>query len=135
MLLLGPDELTTANSEITRLESEDIENKAVLDKLRSELEEARLTIAARDEKITMLEKRLTDERNQALKEKQTLVEQMETQRGKMGELEKSAASLEAKLSAVQDERNRLTTLFETLGKKDQPEPKKDRPADELKLDG
>ena len=222
------DELTTANSEIARLETEDTENKAALDKAKSELEEARQTIAARDEKIGLLEKSVSEHKIQAetssselvtinerlshsetelkevgaklqeehrknteldkkvtslqtklsaaatetekkhaeierltkklreaetaqielvtvkkqLNEAETKLDRadkgQETYRRKAEESERNAISWKAKFEAVTGERDRLTTLFEKLGKKDHEEdrskPKNDRP-DELNLDG
>ena len=112
------DELAVATSEIARLEEVETENKATIEKLSKELEASKLTVAGNRETIVQLENRLKEEKAQFEKEKLEAAEKLEAQRLKAEESEKTIASLQASLKAVEDERDRQTKLLETMGKKE-----------------
>ena len=112
------DDLAVATSEITRLEELEADYKSKLDGLTEELERTRLTIATDIERIRQLEDRLKDERTRAEKNRQDAAGQLEAQRLKTENLIKNVTSIEARLTAVEEERDRLAKLLETMGKKD-----------------
>lgn len=114
------DDLAVAISEITRLEEVEANHKSKMNGQTEELERTRLTIATDIERISQLEDRLKDERSRAEKNRQEAAGQLEAQRLKTENLVKNVTSIEARLRAVEEERDRLAKLLETIGKKDIP---------------
>ena len=113
-------ELEYANSEIARLESSASENEIETKRKRIEIQDLKITIAKRDERISVLENTLKLVRIQKKEEKDELSRKLDNQQAETTSAKKEVAALSAQLSMLEKERNRVnqqnSELLTALGK-------------------